>query len=308
MQPLNRLVLDWGTNGSDRDMRKEEDVLERLKPHNNLREVSIRRYGGGTYPSWLSTDHSIKNLECLCLEDVAWKSFPPLGELLLVDKEHPCITGQIFNNLKRLELIKINTVEKWRASSHFYHMEFLVVYGCSELLELPFKNYNSPHTEEDNNIALFPRLQRIQILNCAKLETVPQIPWSNALDNAILTNVGTSIACIRYYKNIHYINVSFQKDTHDHELRNVIAFSNLSKIRKFTTDGCPPIPLHQLQKLTSLKDLRILSCDNILRPTEGEENSRDQLLVEQLGIDNCGATRKELAQLISYFLTSLSYH
>lgn len=231
MHHLNQLVLDWGSNCSERDMKKEEEVLERLKPNSNLREVCIKRHGGGTYPSWLATDHSIKNLECLCIEDVAWKSLPPLGELLLVGEEHSCIAGQIFSNLKRLELININTLKKWRASSPFCHLEVLIVRNCSELSELPFKHYNSRLTEQENNITLFPRLHDIEISSCAKLESVPQIPWSDALGTATLSLVGTSIVQIYCSKNTQLIYVEFQQDAQDHELWNVLAFSNLREIR-----------------------------------------------------------------------------
>jgi hypothetical protein len=186
MHHLNRLLLDWDENQPNRDPEIEQDILECLKPHNYLQEVCIRGHGGHTYPTWLCTDHSVKNLECLCLKGIAWKSLPPLlGELLMVGEEHPSVAGQIFQNLKRLELVNIATLKKWSADSPFSKLEVLTVQDCSELTELP-----SPH--------MFPILQRIYISRCEKLVSVPPIPWSSSLSKAKLWRVGKSIENLDY--------------------------------------------------------------------------------------------------------------
>jgi len=61
------------------------------------------------------------------------------------------------------------------------------------------------------------------------------------------------------------------------------------------------VPLHHLQLLNSLKTLHISHCTSVLWPTEGENDSPFEFPVEQLQISGCGATVKELLQLISYF-------
>ncbi|KAG0521845.1 hypothetical protein BDA96_08G196500 [Sorghum bicolor] len=286
---LNRLILCWDKTRPNRDPEMEQDVLECLKPHNNLRELCIRGHGGYTYPTWLCTDHSGKNLECLSLKDVAWKSLPPmLGELLMVGEERPSAAGQIFQNLKRLELVNIATLKKWSANSPFSKLEVLTIKGCSELTELPF-----PH--------MFPNLQEIYISKCEELVSVPPIPWSSSLSKAELITVGASIQYIDYRKTDQKIHVQFKKDALDRELWDVLAFTNLSEIREFRISECPLVPLHHLQVLNSLKTLHISDCTSVLWPTEGENDSPFEFPVEQLQISDCGATVKELLQLISYF-------
>jgi len=81
MNHLHGLRLHWETKQSIKDAKQEEDMLESLKPHNYLREVSITGHRGTTCPSWLGEDLSVSNLEFLDLVDVDWKNFPPLGEL-----------------------------------------------------------------------------------------------------------------------------------------------------------------------------------------------------------------------------------
>jgi hypothetical protein len=103
----------------------------------------------------------------------------------MVGEEQPSITGQIFHNLKRLELVNIATLKKWSADSPFSKLEVLTVQDCSELTELP-----SPH--------MFPILQRIYISRCEKLVSVPPIPWSSSLSKAKLWRVGKSIENLDY--------------------------------------------------------------------------------------------------------------
>ncbi|WVZ91392.1 hypothetical protein U9M48_037572 [Paspalum notatum var. saurae] len=334
---LNRLVLKWDEDQLNRDPQKEQGVLERLKPHSNVQEVCIGGHGGHTYPTWLGTDLSIKNLECLCLEHVAWKSLPPpLGEsMLMVSEEHPSFEGQIFENLKRLELVGIVALKKWSAGSPFSKLEVLIVKDCSGLTELPpfshiFPNLkrlelvnierlekwssNSPLSKLEVVIVegcpklmelpfshIFPNLQQIEISKCEKLVSVPQIPWTSELCRARLESVGTSIEEISYSKNEQYIYVKLRKDSLDSELRNVLAFSNLSEIKTFSIDECQNVPLDQLQLLKSLKRLVIDGSSNALWPTGVENNTQFKLAVEQLKIFNWGGTAKELAQVISYF-------
>ncbi|WVZ91378.1 hypothetical protein U9M48_037558 [Paspalum notatum var. saurae] len=196
--------------------------------------------------------------------------------------------SHIFPNLKRLELVNIERLEKWSSNSPLSKLEVVIVKGCPKLTELPFSH-------------MFPNLQQIEISKCEKLVSVPQIPWTSELCRARLTSVGTSIDEISYSKNRQYIDVKLQKDALHSELRNVLAFSNLSEIKTFEIYECPNVPLDQLQLLKSLKHLVIYGSSNALWPTGVENNTQFKLAVERLEISNWGGTAKELAQVISYF-------
>ncbi|KAL6851937.1 hypothetical protein ACP4OV_020122 [Aristida adscensionis] len=116
MKHLNRLTLHWDMNRSNGDPKHEGDVLECLKPHSNLQEVCITGHGGSTYPAWLGADDFIKNLAYLSLNNVAWKTLPPLGGLWMDNEQGGLyfngITDQMFQNLKRLELVNIPRLKK----------------------------------------------------------------------------------------------------------------------------------------------------------------------------------------------------
>ncbi|XP_066360307.1 uncharacterized protein [Miscanthus floridulus] len=82
---------------------------------------------------------------------------------------------------------------------------------------------------------------------------------------------------------------------------HLLAFTNLREIEEFEISKCPHVPLNHLQLLNSLMSLRISHCSNVLWPTEAGNDSPFEFLVERLRIFDCGATVKELADLISYF-------
>ncbi|KAF8755332.1 hypothetical protein HU200_011351 [Digitaria exilis] len=297
MNHLDVLILEWswGTNRSV-DKPKEDNILESLKPHSNIREVSIRGHGGATCPTWLGGELYIKNLECLHLDCVSWKSLPPLGELWMInDQGEECpsyITGQRFQNLKRIELVGIRTFKRWRGNdTHFFSvLEVLVVGFCPELIELPFSCSTSCPAEQEETITMFPKLWKIKVFGCPKLLPPPPIPWSRTLCEAEIWPGGTFGSRLSYMKNqktkCMEVNLG-NDDPCQTQLWDMVAFNNLRGIEKFDITNSPPIPLDQMQLLAS--------------PIEAENNAQYKFPVECLKLCNSGATGKELTQFVSYF-------
>ncbi|RLM64778.1 disease resistance protein RGA2-like [Panicum miliaceum] len=92
---LHKLTLEWDANRPEKDIVFEENALDILMPHSNLQHLCIRRHGGTKCPKWLGEKLSVKNLESLHLNGVAWNIFPPIGELRLVDGPHEEISSNI---------------------------------------------------------------------------------------------------------------------------------------------------------------------------------------------------------------------
>ncbi|KAL6644053.1 hypothetical protein ACP70R_018819 [Stipagrostis hirtigluma subsp. patula] len=301
MNHLNRLKLHWDTDQLNMNP-KQEDVLDCLKPHSNLREVCIRGHGGGTCPAWLVEDHFIKNLECLSLDGVAWKCFPPGGGLWNDnEQDQECvssISGQIFQNLRRLELINLPRLKRWCGNSILYLLEVLIVRDCSELTELPFSESTCHQVEQ---VARFPRLRELQISNCRNLLSLPPIPWTNTLCSAIISQVGTSLGWLSYSQRMKYMSIQMGNDAIDSDLWNMLAFHSLTETESFSISECPPMTPVHMQMLKSLKTLSVNNCIKVLFLVEGDNNARYQLPVEDLSIRSCGATGKEITQLVSYF-------
>jgi hypothetical protein len=179
---LRELRLCWDSSRSNKDPVKEENILESLIPHNSLQGLEISGHGGTSCPAWLCTNLSVKCLESLSLDHVSWKNLPPLGEFWMVNERgeeyQSCsISSPSFHNLKTLELNAISRLTRVRACSFLSHLDVLRIGHCHELTELTFLHPTFWERQSEEKRDWFPKLQRLDIKYCPKLESLPPIPW-----------------------------------------------------------------------------------------------------------------------------------
>ncbi|KAL5827247.1 hypothetical protein ACOSQ3_019080 [Xanthoceras sorbifolium] len=153
---LHVLELEW--SNTQVESQNERDVLERLQPHKNLKELSIKFYNGNRLPAWLG-DSSFSNMVHIRLNNCNnCLHLPPLGQL---------------PSLKALIIEEMNGVEK--VGPEFYGMisssakpfptlETLVFEGMSK-----WQEWISPEVEGGE----FPCLQKLCIRRCPKLKKLP---------------------------------------------------------------------------------------------------------------------------------------
>ncbi|KAM3240136.1 hypothetical protein ACQJBY_053680 [Aegilops geniculata] len=301
---LQKLMLQWGIDRHNKDPAQEDHVLENLKPHSSLLDLHIGGHGGATCPSWLGENLSVKILESLCLVDVAWSNFPPIGELWFVNElgeEHLSgIPSQSFQNLKKLKLVKIPRLRKWVGNSTchlFSQLEVLIVKVCAELLELPFPGCKS---KQEAHMTWFPRLRKLEIEDCPKLLILPPVPWTRDPCSATIARAGSCFEELSYYSEKSRSTLSVkgkEGGLSDSKFWNVLALRNLTDLEELEMSKCPPLPLDHLQMLTCLKILKIYRSDIFLPLSD----VMYQLPIDTLHIWRCGATGKELTQLLSHF-------
>ncbi|KAM7266755.1 hypothetical protein ACFE04_008921 [Oxalis oulophora] len=78
---LDELVLQWSNGKCNNYSEHAAIVLENLRPPTNLKNLSIKNYGGIGFPNWL-IDHSFPNIVFLRLSNCKQCSqLPPLGEM-----------------------------------------------------------------------------------------------------------------------------------------------------------------------------------------------------------------------------------
>uniref|UniRef100_A0A0A9CQ91 R13L1/DRL21-like LRR repeat region domain-containing protein n=1 Tax=Arundo donax TaxID=35708 RepID=A0A0A9CQ91_ARUDO len=308
---LHKLTLEWDVNQCDRDPAREESVLEILRPHSNLLELCIKGHGGGTCPSWLGVNLSVRNLESLHLDGVAWKVFPPIGDLWLVNGQGEQLSRDIsdkkFRNLRRLELVKLPRLKKWVGDGPcqlFPHLKVLVIKDCSELIELSLSHSTCCQQGKEANISWFPRLQELKVEDCSKLLSFPPIPWTQSPCSTNIRGVGSAfeeLVCEKNYKSEYSLQIE-AKDTKDSTFWNVLAFHNLIELKQLKMKRCPPLPLHQFKMLSSLKALDIYDSSNVFMLAEEESSAQHQFpIVERIFIYGCSVGGKELTQLLTHF-------
>ncbi|EEC78057.1 hypothetical protein OsI_17515 [Oryza sativa Indica Group] len=299
---LLKLALSWDKCQASRYPDKEDQVLENLRPCNNLKELFIIEHGGSTCPSWLGAELSVKSLETLHLSNVTWKNLPPIGEVCLVnglgeDQFVSCNTGQSFQNLKRLELVGLPNLRKWTAKEvpMFSLIEVLIVKNCNEVIELPFSYCTYCPSEGYEN--LFPRLREVEIENCPQLR-MPPMPYTQTLCFVYIKDVGTRL------KKLHYMSTYSLRIVGKTDLNGlddkILAFYNLTQLQELMINNCPPLAGCYLQMLTSLKILRLDSSSVVFHLSESLSDYKWQVPVEYLSISSYHGSGKALSQLLSH--------
>nr|XP_010942382.2 putative disease resistance RPP13-like protein 1 [Elaeis guineensis] len=255
---LDELELEWKSSGND------DDVLEGLKPHSNLRRLEIRNYGGVRFPSWLETQ-SLRSLKEIWLENIqSWEQLPSLGR---------------FPFLKILHIKNMHAVK--RVGHEFYGSTEVKVFPLLEELKIS----NMLEWEEwfrIEGIQLFPHLLKLHIKDCPKLKGLANLPPS--LTELHLKNVGINMLPESWDGDHGSTNDSRMKQ-HSRSRSS----SRTSSISVMHIIRCPNVGnLEQwlsLHHLPAIKRLRIVGCEKVVRLPM--ERFKDFLSLEFLDITNC---------------------
>ncbi|XP_031277089.1 putative disease resistance RPP13-like protein 1 [Pistacia vera] len=155
MRNLNAVLLEWANSlGVSNKPRTETHVLNVLKPHQKLKELTVRGYGGTRFPTWLG-DFSFSDLVILRLEDCGKCTFlPSVGQL-------PFLKGLFIKGMAGVKIVGLEFNGNC-LSVPFPSLETL----CFECMQ-EWENW-IPH-EPGQEVIGFPRLQVLSIVRCSRL-------------------------------------------------------------------------------------------------------------------------------------------
>ncbi|KAL6900677.1 hypothetical protein ACP4OV_005353 [Aristida adscensionis] len=306
---------------NDMGSNNEEEVLESLVPHDELKTLELDGYGGYEISKWMRDPQMFQCLRALRIFNcprckdlpIVWLS-SSLEELYLshmsglatlcknIDVEAmACSTSlQIFPRLKRITLIDLRNLDKWAENS----------------------------AGENNSSVIFPQLETLRIDHCSKLSSLPR---SSVLTH--LTCINNDFTEARVCMNMplgswaSLVSITLQKtgllmdmrlpldDDQNHSQRTLdvlrslklkgddsfVSIFNLCKLQLQLRDcfafveeldisSCRNIahwPLEEFQCLPCLRFLHISDWTNL----EGKELSSEEILplphLEKLWIVNC---------------------
>ncbi|KAK3228871.1 hypothetical protein Dsin_000752 [Dipteronia sinensis] len=220
---LQELELVWTSSFSDsRNIEIETEVLDMLRPYQNLEKLTIISYGGAKFPSWLGIT-SFSNLVLLRFENcINCTSLPTIGQLaLLKDLFIKGLAGiksigpEFYGNgcltpFQSLENLCIEDMLEWKDWIHlgfgkdsagFPRLRMLSIEECPKLIgNLPenLPSLESLCIRSVEQMQMFipnlPKHWKIEILKCKEVSwssTVDQ--YSSSLNSVVLSDISGGV-------------------------------------------------------------------------------------------------------------------
>ncbi|XP_043705570.1 putative disease resistance protein RGA3 [Telopea speciosissima] len=286
---IRSLRLWWGTESRrDNGNKMDDDVLEGLKPHPNLKSFWIQNFGGTKYPTWMAAAASTtgltayKNLIELKLENChGLEHIPPmLGELpflrdLVLEGMEKVKWTVAFPSLKELKLSEmLNLVEWLEVLPSFPSLEKLWLYSCPELKIMPsrFPSLKTLRFLDTNEMALIRSLSSnlissvkdLEIKSCRELKSVPERLLQN---NAHVLENMEFCAC---YK-LETIFPSSQGGQEELEGSSPLPTPlDFPSLKRLVIVSCPLLKsLPDLRGMTSLRQLHLTGFKELKSVPEG---------------------------------------
>ncbi|XVF18422.1 hypothetical protein REPUB_Repub11eG0020100 [Reevesia pubescens] len=289
---LHGLKLQWSTD-FDNDARSkevEEEVLNFLRPHRKLEELTIQNYGGTKFPTWV-VDPSFQNLLSLALKNCKnCKLLPSIGKLPLLrdlyiggmDEVHKVgleFTGenhQTDATFASLEKLCFENMPKWKEWDFHEADEQVMKFPCLKVISI----IDCPQLLGRLPKSLHP-LKKLEIRRCKRLVvSVSKLPMLNDLkiDGCAELVIG-DYADFPSLKEVSLSNISkFCTPTER-------LVSRLTKVESLKIDGSEGLThlsseeLGLLGHLRSLRNVKIYKCPQLvsLEPAEVEEEQLLQL-------------------------------
>ncbi|XP_073358371.1 uncharacterized protein [Aegilops tauschii subsp. strangulata] len=249
---LKGLKLLWSTE----HQTINDDVLDGLQPHPNLRVLGIINPGVAPCPRWLCGDISIKGLEDLHLEGVSWGTLPAFEQvphlssltlkniagLSVFGPGFSGVTERSFMHLKKLQFENMPELEKWVGEPNsrlFSRLESIKIGGCPILSLFPFLECSD----------LFTNLCSLHIDNCPELSQFPPMPHTSTLTNIRVENGGSELL----YDGKQLIIDGYA---------SALAFHNMDEVEVMQITDVSHISFSDLQKLNSLRNIHFMKCSD----------------------------------------------
>ncbi|CDP13095.1 unnamed protein product [Coffea canephora] len=259
---MYRLVFEWSNRNRESD-NCDEDVLEGLQPHPNLKELQILKFMGDQFPQWFMNLTLTSLVELRVEECTRCRKLPALGQLPFLKrlyltrlKNTTCI-GLSFYSMKNLEEWKdahemMSTAGEVHVMDVFPVLEKLYIWGCPQLTTIPTPSR-------------FPSLDVLEIKrNCHVL--VAEKVLSNITNLSSLSIDGChSLPTAMLERLCLFPTLQHVELMSAHNITTLRRMSCAACLKRLTVTFCEnlrelPEDLYQFQ---TLEDLEIQGCSRI---------------------------------------------
>jgi hypothetical protein len=291
---MNKLVFEWNDEGNS--SVSNEDVLEGLQPHPDIRSLTIEGYGGEYFPSWMST-LPLNNLTVLRLNGCSkLRQLPTLGclprlKILYMSgmRNVKCIGNEFYNSsgsaavlfpaLKELTLARLDGLKEWMVPGG----ELVAVFPCLEKLSIEWcgklksilicrlsslVEFKIDGCEELRYLCGefhgFKSLQILRIGSCPKLASIPSVQHCTALVGLVIQGCPEFISIHGDFRELKY---SLKRlEIYGCKLgalpSGLQCCASLKELRIWYWSEL--IHISDLQELSSLRILDISLCDKLI--------------------------------------------
>ncbi|XP_058079936.1 putative disease resistance protein RGA3 [Magnolia sinica] len=155
---LHKLHFSWGPDINLQLEGNVEQTLEGLRPHQNLKRLTVREYMGVRFPHWMCSSSLPNLIEVSVINCRRCEQLPPLGHLPL---------------LKVLVIQGMDAVKS--IGNHFYGGND-VTEAFPSLEELAIQDMPNLEEWSGSNGRVLPCLNKLTVRECPKLTTLPCLP------------------------------------------------------------------------------------------------------------------------------------
>ncbi|KAF8038187.1 hypothetical protein BT93_B0907 [Corymbia citriodora subsp. variegata] len=269
-QGLSNLFLHWdGDIKNVQNDEQEAQVLQVLRPHINLENLTLSFYGGAIFPSWLDSP-SYTKIVSLCLKSCPnVQLLPSLGQL-------PSLLELSLEGLHAVTMIGSEFYGRKRPFSSLKTLKFEQLLSWKD-----WSCYVGGQGEE----ASFSSLQQLVLQSCLAL--IGTFPCK--LDHLIkleiyscpLLNVSTSVVCLPSLRELYL------EDCDKEILKSLVNLTSLTilQVEKLAELVC--FDDRFMSYLVKLKELHIISCDKLTYLWEDGNKTLDLNCLQRVVIRRC---------------------
>ncbi|CDP21432.1 unnamed protein product [Coffea canephora] len=295
---LHRLVYEWGNRdwGSD---NCDEDVLEGLQPHPNLKELQILKFMGDQFPQWFMNLTSLVELrvaDCTrCRKLPALGQLPFLKRLYLCGLENTTCIGLSFYTLKILSLRSMKILEEWKDAHEmrstagevhvFPVLETLSISDCPKLTTIPTPSRfpsldvleikgNRHVLLAEKRLCLFPTLRRVELRHAYNITTLRGMSCAACLKGLIVSfceNLRELPEDLYQFQALEHLEIRDCPRIDSFGYPNPkISFGQkglLKSLEQFTVGWCDALtrlPVEMFESCTSLRELNLFECRRLV--------------------------------------------
>ncbi|CAL9157350.1 unnamed protein product [Musa hybrid cultivar] len=292
---LSVLQFQWQSGERNQVVDDDDEVLEGLRPHPNLKRLEIMGCRGATYPSWLKTQW-LTDLNIIYLSGCRrWESLPPLAQLpslkvLWIQGLHATksigweLLGpgrEVFRRLEELVLDGMPELEEFLGDGRFFpHLQSVVIKDCNKLKILPPLPCNLteltvldhgfwiPYFDDTRTAPVGSIVSSLCIYNCPVLiagfcvslkeeDSLSSLQTLSVGDISLLTGltVSKNLACLQNLEIHNCLEITSLTTEQEK------AFEDLTFLRTLCFNGCANLrSLPNLRGLRYLKKLIVSNC------------------------------------------------